>query len=55
MPETFAATKEELMRQAQDEMRVHLAESQLSPKRSEANFSYYARRALARHPGAITS
>ena len=27
----------------------------LRPKRSQANFAYYARRALARHPDALTS
>lgn len=27
----------------------------LTPKRSQANFAYYARRALARHPDALTS
>lgn len=44
---TVKALPEELAREAHDWT--------LSPQRSRANFAYYARRALARHPDALTS
>lgn len=44
---TIAELPERLAREAHDWT--------LTPKRSQANFSYYARRALARHPEALTS
>ncbi|ETB10625.1 aldolase [Mycobacterium avium subsp. paratuberculosis 08-8281] len=44
---TVKQLPEELAREAHDWT--------LSPQRSRANFAYYARRALARHPDALTS
>lgn len=44
---TIAELPERLAREAHDWT--------LTPKRSQANFAYYARRALARHPEALTS
>lgn len=44
---TVKELPEELAREAHDWT--------LSPQRSRANFAYYARRALARHPDALTS
>ncbi|MHA3024071.1 aldolase [Mycobacterium sp. BMJ-28] len=44
---TIAALPERLAREAHDWT--------LTPKRSQANFAYYARRALAHHPDALTS
>jgi L-fuculose-phosphate aldolase len=44
---TVKELPEELAREAHDWT--------LSPQRSRANFAYYARRALARHPGVLTS
>lgn len=44
---TVKQLPEELAREAHDWT--------LPPQRSRANFAYYARRALARHPDALTS